>query len=99
MAEEFEKPVEKINDEKGERLSLEVRNPFQIEVFNKLIVDGLLDAKDPDSIRKYSKVIRNYIDNSENARVRELILNREFKEAAEIMVIEIERDELSQQAA
>ena len=99
MGEKIEKPVEKINNERGDRLPLEVRNPFQIEVFNKLAVDGLIDKKDTDTVRKYSKIIRKYIDNPENAGLRELILNKEFKEAAEIMVTEIERDEFSQQAA
>ncbi|MGB8816161.1 MAG: hypothetical protein WCC74_02970 [Minisyncoccia bacterium] len=100
MNENFQKnpQFEKLNpetDSGGERQkedflihSLEYRNPLQILVFKMLGVEN-----DVEQIMKYSKMIRNFIDDPKNHEVRSLILQKKIEEAAKIVIAEIHKEE------
>lgn len=74
--------------------SLEYRAPFEILVFQILGV-----ADNVEKVMEYSKAIGKFIDNPENIEIRNLIVDRRFKEAADMMVLEIQRQETEQKAA
>jgi len=72
-----------------DRLPIEVRNPFQKFIFNKLNIGD----DDVEKVLKDGKLISDYIDNPKNVEVRELIVQKEFEKAAEILIAELEKRE------
>lgn len=96
-----EKSIENNKDEveQTNRIPLEYRNPFQIEVFKMLIISEKLKKEDVAETERYGKIISDFIDSPNNVAVRELILQKKFKEAAELMVIEISEEENHLKAA
>lgn len=81
---------------KVDRLPMNLRMPFQRLVFEKL---GIQD--NVDKVLKDGKIISDYIDNPENSEVRDLIklgTNEGYEKAAEIMIREIQKEELSRAA-
>ncbi len=89
-------------DEREERLvhTLHYRMRFQHLVFEILNVNKNLDVNTRmDVIKKYSKMISDYIDNPINNHIRKLISDEKFSDAAEIMVAEIHHQESWPKAA
>ncbi len=84
------------NDEVGkyDRLPMDLRMPFQKFIFQKL---GIED--DVERVLIDGKIISDYIDNTKNRRVRELIQKRKFEEAADIVITEIQKVENLSKAA
>jgi hypothetical protein len=80
------------------RLPLELRNPFQIEVFKLL---NLNENTEIEKIIKYSKIISNLIDDHSQTNIRDLIVKKEFVEAAKsaVNLIQTEQKEETAQAA
>ena len=91
-----ENNLEKINilEKKIDRLPMNLRMPFQIMVFEMM---GIQD--DTDRVLADGKIISDYIDNTENVEVRELIKARKFEEAAVIVISEIKNEENFKHAA
>jgi hypothetical protein len=75
--------------------SLEYRNPFQMLIFK------MLNIKDNDfeQVMKYSKIIRSIIDDPDHTKVRKLIIQKKFEEAANIVIAEIHKEEYQPKAA
>lgn len=78
---------------------LEYRNEFQWEVLSLLIAEKILVKNDTKKTLEYAETISKFIDNSDNVEVRELIRQGKFKEAAQLMVDEIHREEFLPNAA
>lgn len=82
MSENFmEKP-------KLDRLPMNLRLPFQIFVFEKMGI-----GNDTDRVLADGKIISDFIDNTANTEVRELIREKKFDEAAIIVIEEIKKGE------
>jgi len=96
---ETEESLNKNEGGQEDYLPLEYRNPFQIEVFKRLILIGKLTREDVLDTERFGKIISDFIDNPQNTKIRELILQRQFKEAAELMVTEIGKEENYLEAA
>ena len=84
--------AEQTDEEKERKISdiirsLEYRNPFEVLVFEILDIED-----DVEQVAKYGKLIRDFIDNPENTEVRSLIVQKKFKEAAELTVSEIRQE-------
>jgi len=67
------------------QVSLEEKNAFQREVFKILIDSGKLDKKNADEMYRYGEIISGVIDEPQNLWIRELILQKNFKDAARAM--------------
>jgi hypothetical protein len=78
----------------ADRLPMGVRLPFQRIVFEKMGI-----ANDPDRVLLDGKFISDFIDNPDNAEVRNLILSGKYEEASEIVIAEVRKMEERQHAA
>lgn len=91
------------NEEDITRLICDIKykNPFEITVFEMLGMDPLGDTSKEDAkrIEEYSGIIRAFITDTQNTEIRNLIVQRDFKKAAEIMVTELERLDSFKKAA
>ena len=74
--------------EEYDRISFELRMPFQKLVFEKMGIEN-----DVDRVLTDGKIISDYIDNIKNVKVRELILEKKFDEAADLVIEEIQEKE------
>ena len=63
-----------------DRLSMHLRNSFQVFLFRKFNV-----GHDVIRVETEGKIISDYIDNPENKEIRELITQEKFEEASEII--------------
>jgi len=85
---------ENMQKEYFDRLPNELRMPFQRIVFERL---GL--HNDPDRALTDGKIISEYIDDIRNVEVREMIRERKFEEAADLLIPKIKKEEELRQAA
>ena len=68
-----------------QRLPIDKRNPFQVTLMKMMLGEDKTPESKIEWADKYGKIVSDIIDDSSNGKIRSLIMEEKYKEAAVIV--------------